>query len=199
MEYVAEIGFLEGLDQRISLAINSLNCPASDWIWTVFSGKLVWVPLYLLVAFFLIRRLGWKRGAVAIVAAILTIVACDQFANFTKVTFARLRPCHTPWMVDNGLRILEDKGGLYGFYSAHAANAMGFAVCTARCFRWDSSRRYNVYTVCLVIWAVLVGISRVFVGKHFFGDVLTGYFVGWAFATLISLLAGLIAGRLSRR
>lgn len=37
----------------------------------------------------------------------------------------------------------------------------------------------------VIFWALLVGISRVFVGKHFLGDVMVGFFVGTLFAYII--------------
>ena len=66
--------------------------------------------------------------------------------------------------------------------------AMGFALCSAFCFKKGSGRKMTAYTVLIVIWALLVGISRIFVGKHFLGDVLVGFavgaLVGWAVASL---------------
>ena len=189
--------YLHHLDKDITLAINSVHCPVSDWIWGVFSNREIWYVLYLIIAFFLIRNLGWKRGLVSIAGIILTIVCCDQFANFTKAYFERLRPCCDGEMVRRGLRVLEGFSPLtYGFYSAHAANAIGLAVCSYRLFRNDTSRNYRVYGICMFCWGLLVGISRVFVGKHFFGDVMVGFAVGILFAFVISSIAGKIIRRL---
>ena len=99
-------------------------------------------------------------------------------------------------MVDGGLHILEGKGNLYGFYSAHAANAMGFAACSFWGFRNDKRLRYRGYGWGIFIWALLVGMSRVFVGKHFFGDVMVGFAVGLLAGWLLAQLARLIIGRL---
>lgn len=185
------------IDKDITLAINSVHCPATDFVWQVFSDKEIWFILYGIVAFFIFRNLGWKRGLIAVTGIVLTIVCCDQTANFTKEFFGRLRPCWDGEMVDRGLYILEDKANHYGFYSAHAANAIGFAVSSALAFRLnDKLRNYNPYTVCIIIWGFLVGISRVFVGKHFFGDVMTGFVVGTVYASLFSIIAARIAARI---
>ena len=80
MGSVAEIGLvhrLQDIDQSITLAINSLNCPLTDQIWQFFSAKEVWFPFYLLVAVFFFVRLGWKRAVPAVLACVLTVVACD--------------------------------------------------------------------------------------------------------------------------
>ena len=183
------IHFLQHVDQTVTLFINSFHTPFTDAMWQFFSAKEIWFPFYLLVAVCLVRRLGWKRGAAAVVACILTIVCCDQLANFTKETVGRLRPCWDLNMVDGGLHLLEGRGNLYGFYSAHAANAMGFAVCTGRCFKAGRHSKRSAYYAIAVIWALLVGASRIFVGKHFFGDVCVGFLVGYLFGKFFSFLA----------
>lgn len=172
------------LDRELTLALNGIHSPVSDWLWMTFSAKLVWVPLYLLMAWFIFKRLGTKRGLWALAAVALTFLLCDQFSNLVKDSVGRLRPCHDDWMVSSGLRILEGKGGKYGFFSAHAANALGLATVTTGCLRTDKAHTYRWYAWAVYIWAVLVGISRVFVGKHFLGDVLVGAAVGIGFGLL---------------
>ena len=189
------IQYFHHLDQNVTLAINSYHSPWSDAVWQFFSMKEVWIPLYVIVAAGLVWRLGWKRGLLSIIAGALTVLACDQVGNIVKETVQRLRPCWDLNMVEGGLRILEEKGGMYGFYSAHAANAMGFALCSYYGFRTDTRRKYNVYLVLVLLWALLVGMSRVFVGKHFFGDVCVGFVAGILFSWIFSALAVRVAAR----
>lgn len=192
MESLAEITLLRQLhhiDQDVTLAINSLNCPFTDRIWMFFSAKEVWYPLYLAVAVFLFIRLGWKRAIPAFIACVLTVVACDQCGNIVKEAVERLRPCWDLNVVSRGLHVLEDKGNLYGFYSAHAANTMGFAICSSLCFKQDRSHKYTWYTLAITLWALLVGMSRVFVGKHFFGDVCAGFIAGIVFGGILAVAA----------
>lgn len=188
---------LHRLDQDFTLIVNSWGGPATDWLWQGFSNRYIWFPFYALVLFFLIKKLGWKRGLLCALACALTIVACDQIGNLVKNSVQRLRPCWDLGMVDRGLRILEGKGGKYGFYSSHAANAAGFAICSFKLFRLDKAHKYRAYGWAAFIWAFLVGLSRVFVGKHFLGDVFAGFAVGLIVGVLLAALTEALVRRLS--
>ena len=153
------------------------------------SMKRVWITLYLGIIAMLVWKLGWKKGCLAIAAALLTFTFCDQFSNFIKALTERLRPLHDPYMLDNGLHILEH-GGKYGFFSAHAANAFGLATSTLIALKSDRINKYRGYATFMYIWASLVALSRIFVGKHFLGDVIVGISVG--------LTAGIIFGYSAR-
>ena len=192
-------GFLQSchhIDKDVTLAINSLNSQFTDAIWQVFSNKEIWFILYFAVFIFLIRNLGWKKALVLTASIALTIVCCDQLGNVSKDYFERLRPCWDADMMAAGLHTLEGFGNKYGFYSAHAANAMGFAVCSLMAFRNDRSRNYDIYVWSILVWGFCVGISRVFVGKHFLGDVMVGFAVGILFGYFFGRLATLVLKRL---
>ena len=169
---------IDALDQRITLVLNGLHSEAGDWIWQFFSSVETWYPLYIAVIFFGIRRLGWKKGLLMMLAMILTVMVCDQLANLVKDSVCRLRPCYNADMMTAGLHVLEKRGGYYGFFSGHAANAFGFAAVSGACLETDKNHRYDLYQWFIIIWATLVGLSRIFVGKHYFWDIVVGAAVG---------------------
>ena len=183
-------------DQAATLWINSFHTPFTDSVWIFFSKVEVWIPLYALVAFFLFRRLGWKRALVAIAAIALTAVCSDQTANLFKDWICRLRPSHDPWMLAHGLYLPYDAGGLYGFFSGHAANTFGFAASTLAIFRSDEGHSYKAYGWAIFIWAFLVSLSRIFLGRHFLGDILVGAAVGMLLGWLFALVFRRIGDRL---
>ena len=187
---------LEPADKDITLAINMGGSSLSDPLWQAFSSRNLWIPLYLAVIIFFIWRFGWKKALVFILACILTVALCDQLGNLCKEHFQRLRPCWDEWMTSHGLRLAEGKGNLYGVYSAHAANSMGFALCSALCIRHIIRRKSRFYTYPIILWALLVGISRIFVGKHFLGDVLVGFFVGALIGSLLAFAAVKVSDRI---
>ena len=180
---------LEQADKLATLEINSWSSAITDPIWQIFSNIPIWVPMYVIIVAFIIQRLGWKKGLIVVAAAALTFGFCDQSSNFIKVLTERLRPCHDPYMIHNGLNILES-GGKFSFFSAHAANAFGLATCTTIGFRIDKRLKYKGYITWIYVWATLVAVSRIFVGKHFLGDVIVGICVG--------TLAGLAFGTLAK-
>ena len=164
-------------DQDVTLQVNSWHSDFSDPIWEFLSDIPVWIPMYVLIVAFVIWRLGWKKGLIVVAAALITFGFCDQFSNIIKDAVARLRPLNDEYMIANGLHILE-KGGKYGFFSAHSANAFGLATSTLLGLRTDKRLRYRGYAAWMYSWAALVAVSRIFVGKHYIGDIIVGAIVG---------------------
>ena len=191
------------LDQQLTLAINSWNSAMTDPIWAFLSMKLVWIPLYAAILALIVWKLGWKKGGILILGTVLTIVFCDQFANLIKYSVARIRPLHDDFMVSNGLNILELGGG-YSFFSAHAANSFGLAACTwfglKNCLK-DSPDPVNAkivkwYGWFMFTWAALVAISRIFVGKHYLGDVIVGTIAGLIIGCSLGIAVSMINRKL---
>lgn len=182
-------------DQLLSLKINSWDSSVTDPIWQFFSNIPVWIPMYVLIVGCLIWRLGWKKGLVFVLATTATFGFCDQFSNFIKDLVGRPRPLNDPFMVEHGLNILDGTTKSFSFFSAHAANSFGLATCTYIGFRQDTRLRYRGYAWWMFFWASMVSISRVFVGKHYLGDVIVGIIVGAAAGYIFATIAKLISVR----
>jgi len=187
---------LIGWDKAATLWINGHYSPLTDQVWFFLSSVKVWFPLYAALAWMFIRRLGWRRGMVAIIALSLSTLVCDQTGNLVKNSVCRLRPCYDSLMIGRGLHILEGRGNHFGFFSAHAANAFSLACCTLLCFRQDRSHHYVNYALFAFLWAFLIAASRIFAGKHYLGDVIAGALVGIFFGCLFGYLARKISSRL---
>ena len=187
------------LDQDITLAINGLHTRFTDLVWQTFSNMHVWIPLYVIVVALVLWKAGWKKGLVYVAAIGLCLLASDQFASLIKHYVCRPRPCHDSYMLEKGLRILEDAGGLFGFFSSHAANSFGFAVCSAAAVNAAFKRPQKWFSWIIFIWAALVSISRIFVGKHYLGDILVGTLVGLVLGCVFASLGHLVSARLIDR
>ena len=104
------------------------------------------------------------------------IVFTDQSSNFFKEFFERLRPCHNPELIEI-IRIVKDGcGGLYGFFSAHAANTFAFASFIY--FLTPNENNYKRTSFLLFIWAVIISYSRIYIGVHFPSDIIIGAIYG---------------------
>ena len=195
------------IDQLLTLEINSWHSFITDPIWAFFSDKFVWAPMYAAIIALLIWKLGWKRGLIVLSGALLTFAFCDQFSNLIKHAVGRIRPLHDEFMVAQGLHVLE-RGGGYSFFSAHSANSFGLAFSTfvgmKRCLCGPGQQAganepssmpkwLKAYGWWMSFWAFMVAVSRIFVGKHYLGDVIVGILVGSLAGWLFARLAGYIA------
>jgi len=195
---------LHQFDQQVTLAINSWSTPVTDPLWQFFSNIPVWIPMYVLIVALLVQRLGWKKGLIIVLAAAAAFGFCDQFSNIIKDLVGRVRPLNDEFMKANGLVVLEKGSRSFSFFSAHAANAFGLAACTSIGLKMD--RRWfpaggspvswgKAYIWWMFIWASLVAVSRVFVGKHYLGDVVAGALIGIIAGAFFALLAKAIIRR----
>lgn len=182
------------IDQAATLWLNTHSPGFLDGVWHFASGTREWFPLYGLVMGFMIWKLGWRKGLVAVLALILGVVLSDQLSVLVKEAVMRLRPCRDPWMISKGIRLPDGPpGGLYGFFSSHASNVFGFASCSWLSLRLnDRKHSYNWYGWCIFIWAAVVSLSRVMVGAHFLGDILAGTVFGILVGTALALAARLL-------
>ena len=179
-------------DQRLTLEINSWDSAITDPVWQFFSDIPVWIPMYVLIVAGLFWRLGWKKGLIMTLAAAATFGFCDQFSNLIKDLVCRVRPLNDAYMPENGLNVLEGASRSFSFFSAHSANAFGLATSTLIGFRLDKRLKYKGYAAWMYFWAAMVALSRVFVGKHYLGDIIAGAFIGAAAGFIFASIARLI-------
>jgi undecaprenyl-diphosphatase len=120
---------------------------------------------------------NWKELLCAVLAITVLILICDQISSHVfKPLFHRLRPTNHPDFRDIvdvfQYGDYEYRGSGYGFISGHATNSMGFAVFTAMIFK------NRFFTVSILLFALLMGYSRIYLGRHFISDVAAGAAVG---------------------
>ena len=181
---------LIGIDQDITLWLNGFHSPWSDQFWMFMSDVRIWFPMYGVILGMMIDRLGWKKGLVVILSCILTVVLTDQISYHIKESVDRLRPFYTSDLLERGLHWPLNRTGFFGFFSGHASNAFGFAMCSFLGFRLnDRSRKYTIYGWCIFAWAALVALSRVMMAAHFFGDIFVGTLFGMAVGLFCAALA----------
>ena len=164
-------------DTTLFYFLNGLHVSWLDSFMVLVSSVPVWIPLYLAVIFFLIKKYKWQ-GVFFLFCIVLCITVADQFSTVIKYAVQRPRPCQV--LAD--VHLLENCGSGYGFVSNHSANVFGFALITSLLFR------LKWYTIGIFFWALLVAYSRIYLGKHYPLDILGGAAFGMSVAFLCYLL-----------
>lgn len=161
------------LDQELFLFLNNLGTPAWDNFWNILTHKWTSIPLYIVLIYLLYRSLGAK-GAVFTVLLVAGMITCtDQLANVFKDGFERLRPCRQEGVMEY-TRFVAVRCGMYGYFSAHAASSAALTIYLGLILR----PYYKMLLYILVFWALMVAYSRIYIGVHYPGDILTGMLLG---------------------
>ena len=160
------LNWLLTLDTVIFHFINeTLANPVTDVIMPIVTNDWILRILFALIVITLLAA-GGKRFFWVVLFAILVVVLSDQSSSaLLKPLIGRARPCQ---IMD--VHLLVNCGSGKAFPSSHAANLFAQALFFGLLFR-----RYRWY---FVVFAGIVGISRIFVGVHYPLDVLGGLILG---------------------
>lgn len=185
---------LAKLDRELFLYLNNLGSENWDWMWIAISDKWMAIPLYAILLYLIFRKFGWKPTIITMVVVALLITATDQLANLFKHGFERPRPCRQDDVMEYA-RFVAERCGRFGYFSAHAANSTGVAVFLSLLFK----KHYPKLFVFLLIWALVVSYSRIYLGVHYPGDVITGMLIGAIFGYLFHHLRKLLTFKILKK
>jgi undecaprenyl-diphosphatase len=153
------------------------------WITKLKHFLPVLVPLILVLV-----TLGRRRGRLCVLTLGLSIAVSDPLTvRVLQPSFERVRPC----VALSDTRLLVSRKKSPSFPSAHAVN-----VFAAAAVLWRFYRRSLWASLPL---AVLVALSRVYVGVHYPLDILAGAILGWVVGLLVERAVREVSARLDRR
>jgi PAP2 superfamily. len=148
--------------------------PVIDNIGIFCASFLIWIEIVLIGVFYLTAR---KRRALAACSAVASSVLAWTVSQGIGLLYFRPRP----FAVLQSAHLLINKSSLdKSFPSDHASIA--FAVACAIFFvdrRWGG---------VLLAMAAVISLARVFVGVHYFSDVVAGALLGFVCAFLVHRL-----------
>lgn len=193
---------LINLDRSITVAINGLHSEFLDNVMIFLSNKYALIPVYVMMLLYILGRKtfkirrreffnSWLMVLMIVLACVATVFIIDKTGDeIIKPYFQRLRPGYDFYVWDL-VRTPDGKGGAYSFISNHAANLAGLAMVSSLFVK------RKLFTFLMFLLTAAVCYSRVYLARHFLGDVLggavygivVGLFVYLIFSALVCFLA----------
>ena len=164
------------LDTVATPFLHSLSSPALDQLMNVITtlgSNLVIPPLFVLA----VAWLAWlRRPREALFLAVAS--GGSLVLNETmKLFFHRARP-QLAWA-----HVAPD----YSFPSGHTMNSLVFYVAIAVVLWSVAGRRFGLIAMTVaIVLAVLIGISRIYLGYHYFTDVVGGLLAGTVWLLVVA-------------
>lgn len=171
---------LEQLDTQIFLFFNGFHSGYWDYFMMIYTDRFVWIPFYLSFLFVMLKNFPIKVVLTTLVVISLIIAFCDQTASgLLKPLVGRMRPSNLNNPISPLVHVVQGyRGGRFGFPSSHAANSWSMAF-----FAMYLVRRSKL-TAFLCLWALITSYSRMYLGVHYFGDIVVGILIGFIYATI---------------
>ncbi|NND06181.1 MAG: phosphatase PAP2 family protein [Saprospiraceae bacterium] len=170
-------------DQWMFLSINGWENAFLDQIVPLYRHKLFWIPFYVFIVSFLVKNFP-KNGLWMVLFAVITIGISDTASSqWIKKSVQRLRPCNDN-TISKQVELRVRCGGGYSFTSSHATNHTALAFYLIILFQ--GMRKW--WGWLLILWALSVGWSQIYVGVHYPLDVLAGSVLGAVIGTMLAWL-----------
>ena len=159
-------------DKRILIFLNNLGTEQWDSFWLFITKQLNWIPLFVIVLVLIFAKFKFKKTLFVLLFVAVLVAFSDQLTNLVKHLTNRTRPCNTESLQEY-LRYFSYRPKGKSFWSGHACLSTTFTVFTILLLRNPFKWIYF-----MVLFPMLFGYSRIYLGVHFPVDVTTGYIVG---------------------
>ncbi len=159
-------------DRDALVYLNGLGSSTWDPFWLYITKQLNWWPVFLLILFLLYRKLSLKQLALLIVVLVLFFTFTDQITNLVKNNVQRFRPVNDTELKDI-IRVVKTSPS-WSYFSGHASNSLGAMVIL-----FQVMRNYYKQAYLLFLFPLIFAYTRIYLGLHFPGDIVSGYIFGF--------------------
>jgi undecaprenyl-diphosphatase len=164
------------LDVSISHTITALRSPAltKEMLFFTMLGSPMSLTVLMLVTILVLMKKHRKEAFIFCI----TLLMGSVLSIILKQTIQRPRPQLSPLITEH----------MYSFPSAHAMNSFIFlALISYFSFHFFRNKTVTFLIVILsTLLVLLIGLSRIYLGVHYFTDVVAGYIAGfWWFVTVL--------------
>jgi undecaprenyl-diphosphatase len=156
----------------------TLSSPWLDSVMIYITDLPHWFPIYFFFACYLIAKYKW-RGVRIVVACALVVGLADLLTyRILKELIARPRPCslvNDPSGMYSWIHLPYGARAGFSFPSSHAVNNF-----TGTIFLFLLLRKDKIL-LWLFVPAIIIPLSRVYLGLHYPSDIIAGAIIGSAF------------------
>lgn len=177
-------------DKELLIYLNNLGSEQWDSFWLTITNQFTWTPLFAFVLFLVFKQFGWKKGLFTVLFIAVIVAFSDQFTNFIRGVFERLRPNNDPEIKDVLRTLIRPQS--YSFVSGHATTSTVVTV-----FMILLLKKHVKYIKLLVLFPLVFAYSRLYLGVHFPTDILGGFINGIIIGFLAYKLYGLLAKKVN--
>jgi membrane-associated phospholipid phosphatase len=175
-EHVVNSPAVQHLDMEVSAWLFNLRTPFLSLLVYYFTllGNVYGVSLFTILVSLLLLR--YRRGFY-VLALLISVLGSGWAMQVTKLYFQRERPLQIAYYAPDAT---------YSFPSGHATSAMAVAgiLCYIILVEIKDKQLRRILWLFCVLYVLMIGFSRIYLGVHFLTDVAAGYLLGLLWVTL---------------
>ncbi len=162
---------LKQWDTELFLYLNNLGNSTWDDFWIAFTNQWMSIPVYAVLVLLIVWKTGFRKAVVTGMVMVVMLIVTYGISKLFKYGVMRPRPC----TMNFDMRYpLQEECGDYGFFSSHASVGMALMGYIGALLK----KYYKYIFWPLMIWLAFFSYSRIYVGKHYPGDIIAGLLIG---------------------
>ena len=171
------------MDMYFLELLNGSNSLFLDRFAVAFTTGYTWIPFYVSLAVLIIKN-NKTMGQIMLIfgCVLLGVLLSGLLSDFiVKPYVMRPRPCYAPEFRHLVHTVEGYSASGYSFFSSHAANTMMLAIFVTFLVRG------KVLSPVLIVWSLINAWTRLYLGVHWFTDVVVGLSWGAIVGVLVYL------------